>query len=213
MRLRLLAFAGLLLGLLLVAFSTFTAHATALQGFRDADRLARQQDKSVASNSAQPCANPRLRLDVPSRVLLEGEAETATIRVTNTDTAECDITVSLVAPAFALQPTDNQRLVQLAPGASAELRWGVRATTGGTETLAVTTGNTSEQVGVSVVGGNGFVPPQRATLNYVGILFGTLIAVASLLFWLVRLSRAGGVQASPTPAAPTSTTPAPAAES
>ena len=119
MRLRFLALTGLLLGLLLLLVSTVTAHTAALQSFRDADQQARQQDKSIASSSLQPCANPQVRLDLPTRVLLEGEAETLTIRVTNTDTVECDITLSLVAPAFRLQPADNQRLVQLEPTASA----------------------------------------------------------------------------------------------
>jgi len=183
MRSRYLAIGGLILGILLLVFSTLTAHTAALQGFRDADQRARQQDKSVASNSLQPCANPQVRVDIPTRVLLDAEAETITIRVTNTDTVECDITLSLVAPAFTLQPADNQRLVQLTPTTSAELRWSVRPTTTGTATLAVTTGNTSEQLGVSVISGNGFVPPQRATANYLGILFGALVAVASLLWW------------------------------
>jgi hypothetical protein len=183
MRLKILALAGLLLGLLLLTFSTLTAHTAALQSFRDADQQARRQDKSVASTSLQPCANPRVRVDLPTRVLLEGEAETITIRVTNTDTVECDITLSLVAPAFMLQPADNQRLVQLTPTASVELRWTMRPTATGTSTLVVTTGNTSEQQGVSVLSGNGFAPPQRATANYAGILLGALVAVGSLLWW------------------------------
>ena len=130
-----------------------------------------------------------MRLDLPTRVLLEGEAETLTIRVTNTDTVECDITLSLVAPAFRLQPADNQRLVQLEPTASAEARWNLTPTTTGTSTLAVTTGNTSEQRGVSVITGNGFAPPQRATINYLGILFGALLAIGSLLGWITLQTR------------------------
>jgi hypothetical protein len=88
-----------------------------------------------------------VRLDLPTRVLLEGEAETLTVRITNSDTVKCHITLSLVAPAFRLQPADNQQLVQLTPTASAELRWSLRPTATGTTTLAVTTGNTSEQRG------------------------------------------------------------------
>jgi hypothetical protein len=183
MRFRVLALGGLLLGLVILVVATLTAHTAALQSFRDADELARRQDKSVASNSLQPCANPKVQVTVPTRVLLDGEAETVTVRVTNTDRVECDLTLSLVAPAFRLQPADNQRLVQLTPTASEELRWSMRPTTTGTATLAVTTGNASEQVGVSVISGNGFVPPQRATANYLGILFGALLAVASLLWW------------------------------
>ena len=124
-----------------------------------------------------------MRLDLPTRVLLEGETETITIRVTNADTVECDITLSLVAPAFTLQPADNQQLVQLTPTTSTELQWSLRPTATGTSTLAVTTGNTSEQRGVSVLSGSGFSPPQRATANYVSILLGALVAVESLLWW------------------------------
>jgi hypothetical protein len=202
MRFRFLAIIGLLLGLLILVIATLTAHTAALQSFRDADAQARRQDKSVASNSLQPCANPQVRISVPSRVLLEGEAETITIRVTNQDRAECDITLSLVAPAFTLQPADNQRLVQLTPTASEELTWSVRPTTTGTATLAVTTGNTSEQLGVSVLSGNGFVPPQRATANYLGILFGALLAVASLLWWSALQARAARTTPSSAPTAP-----------
>jgi hypothetical protein len=210
MRFRFLAIIGLLLGLLILLLATFTAHTAALQSFRDADAQARRQDKSVASNSLQPCANPQVRIAVPTRVLLEGEAETITIRVTNTDRVECDITLSLVAPAFTLQPADNQQLVQLTPTTSVELKWSVRPTTTGTATLAVTTGNTSEQLGVSVISGNGFVPPQHATTNYLGILFGALLAVASLLWWGALQSR--GARAAPQSAPsspPTSPTPPP----
>jgi heme exporter protein D len=208
MRVRFLALAGLLLGLLILVVATVTAHTAALQSFRDADQQARRQDKSVASTSVQPCANPQVRLDLPTRVLLEGEAETITIRVTNTDTVECDITLSLVAPAFTLQPADNQRLVQLTPTASAELSWSLRPTATGTSTLAVTTGNTSEQRGVSVLSGNGFVPPQRATANYLGILLGALLAVASLLWWGALQSR-GARTAPPSAPAPPNSAPAP----
>jgi hypothetical protein len=206
MRLRILALAGLLLALLLLTFFTLTAHTAALQSFRDADQQARRQDKSVASTSLQPCANPQVRLDLPTRVLLEGETETITIQVTNADTVECDITLSLVAPAFTLQPADNQRLVQLTPTTSAELRWTLRPIATGTSTLAVTTGNTSEQRGVSVLSGNGFVPPQRATANYVGILLGALVAVGCLLWWGTLQTRsarsAGTVRSSPATAPP-----------
>jgi len=169
MRWRFLALAGLLLGLLLVVFATVTAHTAALQSFRDADQQA--------------------RIAVPTRVLLKGEAETITIRVTNTDTVECDLTLSLVAPAFTLTPADNQQLVQLTPTTLAELHWSVRPTTTGTATLAVTTGSTSEQLGVSVISGTGDIASRRATANYLGILFGALLAVASLLWWSALQSR------------------------
>src|SRR5262245_32390375 len=189
MRPRLLTLCRLLLGLLILLAATLTAPAAALADFRAAEQQALRQDKAVASNSQQPCANPQLRVDAPERVLLDSETETVTILVTNTYAVECDITVSLVAPAFTLQPADNQQLVQLAPTASATLRWTVRPKGTGTATLAVTTGNASQQVGISIISGNGFVPPQRATLNYVGILLGALLALGSLLLWSLVLSR------------------------
>ena len=52
--------------------------------FRTAEQQAVEQDKAVASNSHQPCANPQVRVDAPERVLLDSETETLTIRVTNT---------------------------------------------------------------------------------------------------------------------------------
>lgn len=208
MRLRLLTLCGLLLGVLILLAATLTAPTAALAGFRAAEQQALQQDKGVASNSQQPCANPQLRVDAPERVLLDSETETITIRVTNTDTVECDLTVSLVAPAFTLQPTDNQQLVRLTPTTSANLRWTVRPKGAGTATLAVTTGNASQQVGISVVSGNGFVPPERATLNYVGILLGALLALGSLLLWSLALSRRVGATSTPTPTPTPATGPA-----
>jgi|GEM_PF-2545950 hypothetical protein len=210
MRLRLLTLCGLLLGVLILLAATLTAPTAALAGFRAAEQQALQQDKGVASNSQQPCANPQLRVDAPERVLLDSETETITIRVTNTDTVECDLTVSLVAPAFTLQPADNQQLVRLTPTTSANLRWTVRPKGTGTATLAVTTGNASQQVGISVVSGNGFVPPERATLNYVGILLGALLALGSLLLWSLALSRRVGATSTPasTPTPTPTSTPA-----
>jgi hypothetical protein len=107
-----------------------------------------------------------------------------------------------------LQPADSQQFVQLTPTSSAELTWSVLPTTTGTATLAVTTGNTSEHLGVSVLSGNGFVPPQRATANYLGILLGALLAVESLLWWGALPSRAertvpqSAPSSPPTPATP-----------
>jgi hypothetical protein len=196
MRLRLLQFGGLVLGSLILLAATLTTPNAALADFRTAEQQARQQDKSVASNSQQPCANPRVVIDTPDRVLLDSETETLTIHVTNTDTVECDITLSLVAPAFTLQPADNHQLVRLQPTASAELHWNVRPRRTGIATLAVTTGNTSQQLGVSVVSGNGFAPPQRATLNYVGILAGALLALLSLLLWNGSRARRPAAQTS-----------------
>jgi hypothetical protein len=48
-------------------------------------------------------------------VLSVSQTEAIRTQVTNQDTVECDITLSLVAPNFKLQPADNQRLLQLEP--------------------------------------------------------------------------------------------------
>jgi hypothetical protein len=189
MRLRLFTISGLLLGLLILLAATLNAPAASLSDFRAAEEHALQQDKAVASNSQQPCSNPLLRVTAPDRVLQEGETETIAVHVTNTDTAECDLTLSLVAPAFTLQPTDNQQLVRLTPTTSADVHWTVRAMTTGTATIAVTSGNASQQVGVSVVSSNAFLPPQRATLNYLGSILGALLAIGSLLFGGLQRSR------------------------
>lgn len=189
MRQRLLTIGGVLLGLVILLAATITAPTAALSDFRAAEQQALQQDKGVASNSQQPCSNPLVRVTAPERVLQEGERETLTIHVTNTDTVECDLTLSLVAPAFTLQPTDNQQLVRLSPTASADVRWTIKPKGTGTTTIAVTTGNVSQQVGISVVSGNAFVPPQRATLNYLGIVLGALLAIGALLFSMIARSR------------------------
>jgi hypothetical protein len=189
MRRLLLTIGGLLLGMLILLVATITAPTAALADFRAAEQQALQQDKGVASNSQQPCANPLVRVTAPERVLQDSESESLTVHITNTDTVECDLTLSLVAPAFTLQPPDNQQLVRLSPTASADVRWTIKPKGTGTATIAVTTGNASQQVGISVVSGDAFVPPQRATLNYLAIVLGAFLAIGSVLFSMLAGSR------------------------
>jgi hypothetical protein len=128
-------------------------------------------------------------------VLLESQAEAITTQVTNEDTTvECDITPSLVVPNFTLQPTDNQRLIALTPSESSTLTWRVTPTGVGPLTLAFTARNAAAQIGVSVVSGNGFIPAQPQTFNYVAILFGFLVALLSLVVWQRWSSRRSTLQ-------------------
>ncbi|HLY32230.1 MAG TPA: hypothetical protein VKQ36_14460 [Ktedonobacterales bacterium] len=183
------AIVGVLLGVLILVISTLTVNATALQSFRTLDQRARSQDKGVASTSSQPCANPRLQITAPIRVLLSTETEAITIQVTNFDKVECDITISLVAPNFTLRPADNQQMLALAPTTSGTLVWRVTPTATGLFTLAVTAGNANQQIGISVTSGNDFFPAQPQTPNYVGIFLGELLSLASLIIWLIFASR------------------------
>lgn len=188
MRVKLIAILGVLIGVGILVAATLTVNGTVLHSFQTLDQQARAQDKSVASTSAQPCANPRLQVSAPTRVLLDSETEALRIRVTNDDTVQCDITVSLVAPKFTLQPTDNQQLISLTPTASNSLTWTVTPTAVGLYTLAFSAGNASQQIGVSIVSGNGFTPIQPQTLNYVAIFVGMLIALGSLVTFMWRRS-------------------------
>jgi hypothetical protein len=172
---------GALIGTFILIIATLTVNGTTLQSFQTLDQHARAQDKGVASTSPQPCANPRVQVNAPIRVLLESQTEAISTQVTNQDTIECDIILSLVAPNFKLQPTDNQRLVTLAPTQSSTLTWRVTPTTAGLFTLAFTAGNASEQIGLSVVPGNGFIPAQPQTVNYLAIFVGFLVALSSLI--------------------------------
>ena len=70
-------------------------------------------------------------MNAPIRVLMVSQTEAISTQVTNEDSVECDITLSLVAPTFTLQPKDNQRLVQLAPTHSSTVTWNVTPTTVG----------------------------------------------------------------------------------
>ncbi|MEO7001789.1 MAG: hypothetical protein ABI068_08195 [Ktedonobacterales bacterium] len=189
MRIRLLAIFGTLLGIVILVAATLTLNTATLQNFRTLDQQARSQDKGVASTSQQPCANPRLVVTAPMRVLLTSETEAITVQVTNLDTVECDITVSLVAPNFTLQPKDNQQLVALATTQSRALVWRVTPTAPGLFTLAFTAGTVNQQLGINVISGNAFFPAQPQTLNYVGIFFGLLLSLASLLAWIVMGQR------------------------
>jgi hypothetical protein len=111
------------------------------------------------------------------------QTEAISTQVTNEDAVECDITLSLVAPIFTLQPKDNQRLVQLAPTQSSTVTWRVTPTAVGLATLAFTAGNAAVQIGLSVMSGNGFIPYQSQTFDYLAIFFGFLVTIVSLVAW------------------------------
>src|SRR5271165_7616570 len=156
MRVRIFAIIGALIGAFILVVATLSVNGTTLQSFQTLEHQALQQDKGVASTSAQPCANPRLEVNAPIRVLMVSHTEAISTQVTNQDTVACDITLSLVAPSFTLQPKDNQRLIQLAPTASTTVTWRVTPTAVGLATLAFTAGNAAAQIGLSVMSGNGF---------------------------------------------------------
>ena len=183
MRIHIFAIVGALIGAFILVIATLSVNGTTLQSFQTLDQQARAQDKGVASTSPQPCANPRLQVNAPIRVLMVSQTEAISTQVTNQDTVECDITLSLVAPTFTLQPKDNQRLVQLAPTKSSTVTWRVTPTTVGLATLAFTAGNASEQIGLSVMSGNGFIPYQSQTFDYLAIFFGFLLTLGSLVAW------------------------------
>ena len=198
---------GALIGAIILVVATLSVNGTTLQSFQKLDQQARQQDKGVASTSAQPCANPRLTVNAPIRVLMVSQTEAISTQVTNEDTVECDITLSLVAPTFALQPKDNQRLIALAPTHSTTLTWKVTPTTVGLATLSFTAGNASEQVGLNVVSGNGFFPYQSPTFDYVAIFFGYLLTLGSLAAWLWWPTRRNTTQGTATGGSSTPATP------
>ena len=183
MRIRIFAILGALIGAFMLIIATLSVNGATLHSFQTLDHQARAQDKGVASTSPQPCANPRLQVNAPNRVLMVRETEAISTQVTNQDTVLCDITLSLVAPTFTLQPKDNQRLIQLAPTASATVTWQVTPRAVGLATLAFTAGNASEQIGLSVMSGNGFIPYQSQTLDYLAIFLGFLLTLASLVAW------------------------------
>jgi hypothetical protein len=208
MRIRILAIIGALIGAIILVVATLSVNGTTLQSFQTLDQQARLQDKGVASTSPQPCANPRLLMSAPNRVLMVSQTESISTQVTNEDTVVCDITLSLVAPTFTLQPKDNQRLIALAPTASSTVTWKVTPTTVGLATLAVTAGNASEQIGLTVVSGNGFSPYQSQTFDYLAIFFGFLLTLGSLAAWLWWPTRRSTLRKTKTRAS-TPATPAP----
>ncbi len=185
MRIHLFAILAAFIGIIILVVATLTLNTTTIQNFQTLEQQALTQDKGVASTSQQPCANPRLLVTAPTRVLLTSQTEEITLQVTNLDAVECDITVSLVAPSFTLQPKDNQQLLALASAASRTLVWRVTPTSLGLFTLAFTAGNANQQVGINVISGNAFFPAQPQTLNYVGIFFGQLLTLASLLVLII----------------------------
>ena len=183
MRVHIFAILGALIGVFILIIATLSVNGATLHSFQTLDHQARAQDKGVASTSPQPCANPRLQVNAPNRVLMVSQTDAISTQVTNQDTVMCDITLSLVAPTFTLQPKDNQRLIQLAPTASGTVTWRVTPTAVGLATLAFTAGNASEQIGLNVMSGNGFIPYQSQTFDELAIFFGFLLTLASLVAW------------------------------
>jgi hypothetical protein len=168
---------------LILVVATLSVNGTTLHNFQTIDQQARAQDKGVASTPAQPCANPRLQVNAPIRVLSVSQTEAIHTQVTNQDTVECDITLSLVAPNFKHQPADNQRLVQLEPSQSGTVTWSVTPTAVGLFTLAFMAGNAATQIGINVVSANGFIPFQAQTFDYLAIFFGFLLTIVCLVAW------------------------------
>ncbi|HLZ24157.1 MAG TPA: hypothetical protein VKQ30_18745, partial [Ktedonobacterales bacterium] len=78
--------------------------------------------------------------------------------------------------------------ISLAPTTSRSLTWTVTPTAVGLYTLAFTAGNASQQIGVSIVSGNGFSPIQPQTFNYVAIFVGLLITLACVMVFVWRRS-------------------------
>lgn len=199
MRMRIIATLGALVGALILVVATLSVNGTTLHSFQSLDQQARAQDKAAASTSAAPCDNPRLEVSAPVRVLAASQTEAIHTQVTNEDTIECDIVLSLVAPNFKLQPTDNQHLVQLQPTKSITVDWDVTPVTVGLFTLAFTAGNASAQIGINVVSANGFIPSQAQTLDYLAIFFGFLLTAVSLVFWLTWSRRRSTPTSTSTP--------------
>ena len=183
MRIHIFAIVGALIGAFILVIATLSVNGTTLQSFQTLDHQARAQDKGVASTSPQPCANPRLAVNAPKRVLMVSQTEAISTQVTNQDTVECDITLSLVAPTFTLQPKDNQRLIAAGADGIQHRDLAVTPTTVGLATLAFTAGNASEQIGLNVMSGNGFIPYQSQTFDYLAIFFGFLLTLGSLAAW------------------------------
>jgi hypothetical protein len=194
MRVRIITMLGVLIGSVILVVATLAVNGTSLHSFQTLDQQARQQDKGIASTSAQPCANPRIQVSAPIRVLQEAQTEAILAQVTNQDTVECDIILSLVAPNFKLQPADNQRLLALAPTQSSTLTWKVTPTAVGLFTLSFTAGNASVQIGINVASGNGFVPFQAQMVNYLAIFFGFLMSLGSLAAWQLWSNRSRAPQ-------------------
>jgi hypothetical protein len=183
MRASIFATLGALIGVLILVVATLSVNGTTLHSFQTLEQQARAQDKGVASTVAQPCASPRIQVSAPIRVLQDSQTEGIHVQVTNQDTVECDIILSLVAPNFTLQPADNQRLIALAPSESSTLTWNVLLTAVGLFTLAFTAGNAATQIGINVVSANGFIPFQSQTFAYLAIFFGFLLTVVCLVAW------------------------------
>ena len=91
-RVHVFAILGALIGAFILVIATLSVNGTTLHSFQTLDHQARAQDKGVASTSAQPCANPRIQVNAPIRVLPVSQAEAISTQVTNQDTVECDIT-------------------------------------------------------------------------------------------------------------------------
>jgi cytosine/uracil/thiamine/allantoin permease len=61
-------------------------------------------------------------------------------------------------------------------------------------TLAFTAGYASVQIGINVVSGNGFIPFQAQTFNYLAIFFGFLLSLVSLAAWQLWSNRSRAPQ-------------------
>ena len=81
MRVHIFAILGALIGVFILIIATLSVNGTTLHSFQRLDHQARAQDKGVASTSPQPCANPRLQVNAPNRVLMVSQTEAISTQV------------------------------------------------------------------------------------------------------------------------------------
>ena len=132
--------------------------------------VARLLDGSVVSTAAGPCRHPQMEVRIPRRTMTNNDSEALTVSLSNPQ--ECEVEVTIVAPNFQVNPTEQPRRIALTPGAVSELSWVLVPREMGMHAIVVRAGLVEQSVGIVVTNTLGLTAGQAQILSYIGMFFG-----------------------------------------
>ena len=196
------AILGLILFLLGVAIGLFL-----LSGSLQASAL--DSYKSLGPGAGVPCPHPLEQVGLNRRTMAEKESQALTVVLGNLDSsADCEVTVSLSAPNFDINPANPDRVVTVPAGEkAATTAWVLSSREAGNYEVVVTAGFDVQVMGIRVTNLLGLSAPEAKILSYIGYFLGPML---SLPWWIEKWEehqrrKREEEQRRPSPPAPSST--------
>lgn len=114
---------------------------------------------------------------VPRRTMTEQDTQSLTVVLANdSGPGVCETTLYVAAPNFILSPAGTERQVSLEAGATPlTMIWIISPLQTGSFEIAVSAGNQSQTIGVTVTNILGLTAAQAQLLSYLAIFFGPML--------------------------------------